>query len=75
VLLRQFVKIAEKLKPGGIFHLATDWENYAQHMLRVMRQAPGFENLAADDSFVPRPANRPTRQARQMRAKNRQRKN
>ncbi len=48
-----------KLKPGGVFHMATDWENYAQHMLEVMNAAEGFSNLAADNTYVERPEHRP----------------
>jgi tRNA (guanine-N7-)-methyltransferase len=48
-----------KLAVGGIFHMATDWENYAQHMLAVMSAAPGFVNLSALGDFVPRPEQRP----------------
>ena len=51
--------LRSKLKPGGIFHMATDWEDYAMHMLAVMNAAPGFQNTAADQSFVMRPAYRP----------------
>lgn len=25
---------------SGVFHMATDWENYAEHMVEVMNQAP-----------------------------------
>ncbi len=47
------------LRPGGVFHMATDWEPYAQWMLEVMSQAPAYVNLAADGGFHPRPAYRP----------------
>jgi tRNA (guanine-N7-)-methyltransferase len=32
--------IADRLKPGGIFHLATDWEPYALQMLDVLNAEP-----------------------------------
>lgn len=51
--------IRPKLKLGGVFHMATDWENYAEHMLEVMQQAPGFRNCSASESYVERPASRP----------------
>lgn len=51
--------IAQKLKSGGIFHLATDWEDYALHMAEVMSQSADFENTAKNDDFVPRPDYRP----------------
>ncbi len=52
-------KLRPKLKVGGIFHMATDWEAYAEHMLEVMNVAPGYRNLSADGTWVPRPAERP----------------
>ncbi|MFC3031073.1 tRNA (guanosine(46)-N7)-methyltransferase TrmB [Pseudoalteromonas fenneropenaei] len=51
--------LRKKLKIGGVFHMATDWENYAEHMLEVMSQAPGYENVSADKTYVPRPEHRP----------------
>ncbi len=51
--------LRSKLKVGGIFHMATDWQPYAEHMLEVMQQAPGYRNQAADGTYVPRPEERP----------------
>ena len=51
--------VARKLKPGGTFHLATDWENYAAQMLAAMTQSTAFINCAASGGFSPRPAYRP----------------
>jgi tRNA (guanine-N7-)-methyltransferase len=51
--------IAQKLKSGGIFHLATDWEDYALHMIEVMNQSANFKNTASNGGFVPRPDYRP----------------
>ena len=48
-----------KLKIGGVFHLATDWEPYAEHMLEVLNVAPGLTNLSVDQTSVPRPEERP----------------
>ena len=56
----EFVQLLRrKLKTGGVFHMATDWENYAEHMLEVMSAAEGFSNLANDNTFVERPDYRP----------------
>jgi tRNA (guanine-N7-)-methyltransferase len=52
-------KIRSKLKIGGVFHMATDWEPYAHHMIEVMQGAEGFENSASEGDFVPRPEYRP----------------
>ncbi len=55
-----FIEMVQaRLKPGGILHMATDWEDYADHMLDVMQQAPGFENTAGEGKFSPRPDYRP----------------
>lgn len=47
------------LRPGGVLHIATDWEPYAEHILEVMNVAPGYRNLSEDGTVVPRPADRP----------------
>mgnify|MGYP001163282579 FL=1 len=52
--------VRQKLKlDSGIFHMATDWENYAEHMIDVMVQAPGYKNIAAEGDYIPRPDERP----------------
>lgn len=48
--------VARRLKPGGMFHLATDWEDYARHMMAVLEQSPAFVNSAGAGCFAPRPA-------------------
>ncbi len=48
-----------KLKLGGLFHMATDWQNYAEQMLEVMSVAEGFPNTSAFGDYVPRPDARP----------------
>jgi tRNA (guanine-N7-)-methyltransferase len=50
---------AKKLKPGGFFHMATDWENYAEHMLDVMNNAPMFVNQSLAGGAVEKPSYRP----------------
>ncbi|MBD2857834.1 tRNA (guanosine(46)-N7)-methyltransferase TrmB [Spongiibacter sp. KMU-158] len=51
--------LRRKLRPGGVTHLATDWENYAEHMMDVMTAAPGFVNQFGEGAFAPRPDYRP----------------
>lgn len=51
--------LRKKLKIGGIFHMATDWENYAEHMVEVMDAAPGYKNTATDGAYIARPEDRP----------------
>nr|WP_210247245.1 tRNA (guanosine(46)-N7)-methyltransferase TrmB [Aliikangiella marina] len=52
-------QLYRKLAQGGIFHMATDWENYAQHMLEVMQAEQGWVNLSETNDYVPRPDDRP----------------
>jgi tRNA (guanine-N7-)-methyltransferase len=49
--------LAARMRPGGVLHLATDWEDYAQHMLEVLEASPQLRNTAS--GFAPRPAHRP----------------
>jgi tRNA (guanine-N7-)-methyltransferase len=44
--------IYQKLKSGGLFHLATDWQDYAEHMLQVMEQADAFTNTAGKGNYA-----------------------
>jgi len=37
---------ARKLAPGGTLHAATDWQDYADHMLAVLSGEPGLEQAA-----------------------------
>ena len=48
---------AERLAPGGYLHVATDWQEYADHVLAVLVQTPGLANTA--EAFAPRPPTRP----------------
>ena len=51
--------VAAKLGAGGILHMATDWEPYAEHMLAVMSGQSGFRNCAGAGNYSPRPDYRP----------------
>jgi tRNA (guanine-N7-)-methyltransferase len=44
-------QVATSLAPGGVFHLATDWQNYAEHMLAVLEAEGAFVNLAGQGNF------------------------
>jgi tRNA (guanine-N7-)-methyltransferase len=52
--------IATRLKPGGLLHLATDWENYAAYMLETADAHPAFSNQSGAGQYHERPAWRPT---------------
>ena len=56
----EFVQtIRPKLEIGGVFHMATDWEPYAKHMMKVMESAEGFKNIAGANNYSERPEYRP----------------
>jgi tRNA (guanine-N7-)-methyltransferase len=49
--------LASRLRPGGYVHLATDWQEYAEWILEVLRGEPLLENTVAD--YAPKPEYRP----------------
>lgn len=52
ILQSSFINTAyKKLKAGGTFHMATDWQHYAEHMLKEMESAEGFSNNAGEGNF------------------------
>lgn len=54
--------VAKKLTAGGFIHFATDWENYAEHMLEVLQsvqRAVGIHNISKTNDYIPRPDFRP----------------
>lgn len=51
--------IRQKLALGGTFHMATDWENYAEQMMEVMSAAEGYRNQAGEGLYSPQPDFRP----------------
>ena len=52
-------QLAQALKAGGVLHCATDWEDYALHMLIVLNASDLLKNQARDAAFMPRPDRRP----------------
>jgi tRNA (guanine-N7-)-methyltransferase len=51
--------IRRKLAIGGLCCLATDWEEYAAHMLAVLSPVEGFENTAGAGCYAKRSSARP----------------
>lgn len=55
--------VASLLQKGGVFHLATDWEDYALHMVDVMQASDEFANASTSDAplypYSPKPDFRP----------------
>lgn len=60
IVQTSFVKLVyQKLKSTGTFHLATDWMDYAYHMMAVLGEFADFVNISGRDQFTPRPDFRP----------------
>lgn len=38
--------VASKVRPGGFFHFATDWQNYADQAVEVLAQHPDWDLLS-----------------------------
>lgn len=51
--------IARKLKTEGQLHLATDWQDYAVHMMKTLSSLDCFQNIAGRGQYMPRPDFRP----------------
>ncbi len=55
----EFVQlIRSRLRLGGVFHMATDWQPYAEQMLATMQQAAGFSNCTGAE-YAQKPDYRP----------------
>jgi tRNA (guanine-N7-)-methyltransferase len=56
----EFVSLlADRLAPGGLLLLATDWAAYAEWMLEVLDAEPALENLAGTGCYAARSPERP----------------
>jgi tRNA (guanine-N7-)-methyltransferase len=51
--------IASRLRTGGVFRLATDWQPYADWMLETVGRCPLLRNESPDGGWSARPASRP----------------
>jgi tRNA (guanine-N7-)-methyltransferase len=49
--------LCDKLLPGGYIHVATDWQEYAEHILATLSAEPLLTNTA--DGYALRPTYRP----------------
>ena len=47
--------LASRLRGGGLLHLATDWEPYAEHMVETLEAHPSFTNRLGPARSAPRP--------------------
>jgi len=60
IVNEQFVQLVhKKITPQGYFHMATDWQNYAENMLQVMQSASGWKNCSETGGYIPKPEDRP----------------
>lgn len=60
IIQQGFIQLlAQKIAAGGILHMATDWQPYAQHMLAVMHNSAAFANTAGSAGYSARPSSRP----------------
>lgn len=61
IVQQEFIALVQqKLRAGGVIHLATDWHEYAEHMMEVMSLMPGLTNCAGEYVFAGKPDFRPT---------------
>lgn len=51
--------VVKKLKVGGVLHLATDWEHYAEQMMQVLGAETSLVNVSGKGCFAERPVDRP----------------
>jgi tRNA (guanine-N7-)-methyltransferase len=51
--------LSRKLKTGGYFHAASDWQHYAEHMLAVLSEEKRLTNASPLNDFCARPDYRP----------------
>ncbi|ROO29724.1 tRNA (guanine-N(7)-)-methyltransferase [Salinisphaera orenii MK-B5] len=54
-------EVARVLRPGGLWRLATDWHDYAEHMRDVLDAHPSFSNAGDADGYVSAPPRTGTR--------------
>jgi tRNA (guanine-N7-)-methyltransferase len=60
ILTPKFIDlIVDKLKPGGIFHFATDWQDYAEQAMERLEACKVLINQGGENQYSPRPDSRP----------------
>ncbi|TAH39838.1 MAG: tRNA (guanosine(46)-N7)-methyltransferase TrmB [Dokdonella sp.] len=53
----EFIELlATRVRSGGLLHLATDWAEYAEHMLATMDASPRWRNRAGNGAYSAAPA-------------------
>lgn len=51
--------LAQKIRPGGFIHCATDWQEYAEHILEVLTKNTSLHNQQNSGGYAPKPESRP----------------
>ena len=51
--------LAQKMQKGGVLHLATDWQEYAEQMIETLSHLSAFKNNDASGRYCERPRWRP----------------
>ena len=51
--------VATKLKPGGVFHMATDWLPYAEYAMDILEGNTALQNCAGLRTYSTKPSYRP----------------
>jgi len=60
IVKQQFRDLLVKvLKPGAVLHMATDWQDYAEHMAADLFSDPRFRNLGDESGYSQKPDYRP----------------
>ena len=53
IIRPEFLELVQRvLIPGGLFHMATDWQDYAEYMLEQMEHADDFVNDAGKGNYA-----------------------
>lgn len=56
----EFIELlVQKIKKDGFIHCATDWQEYAEHILEVLSAIPDLKNLQKEGGYSPKPESRP----------------
>ena len=56
----EFIQLViQKIKVGGFIHCATDWQEYAAHMLDVLSAESALQNAQSAGGYSPKPEFRP----------------
>lgn len=52
-------EIARVLRPAGLLHMATDWQDYAAHMMQELGRHELFQNTTGENEYSEKPDYRP----------------